>query len=142
MNSTVSLTSLNQSNTTKVCCICLENKSVDIPLINCNHRYEFCNECILHWFEMKKFDSPICRQVWQEKECVSQTKQFEKKKTKAKTFRLVRSIESKRWSFSCFTRITFIISHGNELSTTNRLFWHFLSNNNSIDIDSSTSTNV
>jgi len=45
-----------------------KKKSVDIPLINCDHRYEFCNECIIQWLEMKKFDCPICRKVWQEKE--------------------------------------------------------------------------
>ena len=71
MNSTISLTSLNQANGNKICCICLEKKSVDIPIINCDHRYEFCNECIIQWLAMKKFDCPICRKVWQEKECVS-----------------------------------------------------------------------
>jgi hypothetical protein len=73
MNTTISVSSLNhQQNGNKICCICLEQKSVDIPLINCDHRHEFCNECILQWFAMKKFDCPICRKVWQEKECVSQ----------------------------------------------------------------------
>jgi hypothetical protein len=71
MNTTISLTSLNQQNGNKICCICLEKKSVDIPLINCDHRHEFCNECIIQWLEMKKFDCPICRKVWQEKESVS-----------------------------------------------------------------------
>lgn len=72
MNSTISLTSLNQANgSNKICCICLEKKSVDIPIITCDHRYEFCNECIIQWLAMKKFDCPICRKVWQDKECVS-----------------------------------------------------------------------
>lgn len=70
MNTAISLTSLHQ-NGTKICCICLENKSVDIPLINCDHRCEFCHECISQWLELKKFDCPICRKVWQEKDCVS-----------------------------------------------------------------------
>jgi hypothetical protein len=74
MNTTISLTSLNQQNGTKICCICLENKSVDIPIINCDHRHEFCNECIIQWLAMKKFDCPICRKVWQEKEYVSPIK--------------------------------------------------------------------
>ncbi|CAF3673871.1 unnamed protein product [Rotaria sp. Silwood1] len=67
MNGTVSLTSLNQQNGNKICCICLEKTSVDIPIINCDHRYEFCNECIMQWFTMKKLDCPICRKVWQDK---------------------------------------------------------------------------
>lgn len=71
MNTAISLTSLNQQNGNKICCICLERKSVDIPLIDCDHRCEFCNECIVHWFHMKKFNCPICRKVWQEKESVS-----------------------------------------------------------------------
>lgn len=71
MNGTVSLTSLNQQNGNKICCICLEKTSVDIPMINCDHRYEFCDECIMRWFTMKKLDCPICRKVWHEKECVS-----------------------------------------------------------------------
>lgn len=71
MNRTCSLSSLNQQNGNKICCICLEKKSVDIPIINCDHRYEFCNECIKQWFTMKKLDCPICRKVWQEKEYVS-----------------------------------------------------------------------
>ncbi len=71
MNTTISLTSLNQQNGNQICCICLEKKSVDIPIINCDHRKEFCNECIIQWLEMKKFDCPICRKVWQEKEYVS-----------------------------------------------------------------------
>ena len=71
MNSTISLTSLNQANGGKTCCICLEKKSVDIPIITCDHRHEFCNECIIQWLAMKKFDCPICRKVWQDKECVS-----------------------------------------------------------------------
>jgi hypothetical protein len=74
MQTTISLTSLNQQNGNKICCICLEKKSVDIPLINCDHRHEFCNECIIQWLGMKKFDCPICRKVWQEKECVSHKK--------------------------------------------------------------------
>ncbi|CAF0836614.1 unnamed protein product [Adineta ricciae] len=70
MNTHASLTSLNQQqNGQKICCICLEKKSVDIPTINCDHRHEFCNECIVQWFALKKFDCPICRKVWQEKEC-------------------------------------------------------------------------
>ena len=69
MNSAVSLSSLNP-NGSKICCICLEKKAVDIPLINCDHRCEFCDECISQWVEMKKFDCPICRKVWQEKDCV------------------------------------------------------------------------
>lgn len=70
MNTAISLSSLQQ-NGTKVCCICLEKKPVDIPLINCDHRTEFCQECISQWLDLKKFDCPICRKVWQEKECVS-----------------------------------------------------------------------
>ncbi|CAF3939506.1 unnamed protein product [Rotaria magnacalcarata] len=71
MNRTVSSTSLNQQNGNKTCCICLEKKSVDIPVINCDHRYEFCNDCITQWFAMKKLDCPICRKVWQEKEYIN-----------------------------------------------------------------------
>jgi hypothetical protein len=92
MNTTISLTSLNQ-NSNKICCICLEKSSVDIPLITCDHRHEFCNECIMHWLELKKFDCPICRKVWQEKECVSKRKTLERKILSYEL--LVRYIKSK-----------------------------------------------
>ena len=86
MSTTVSLTSLNQQNGSKICCICLEKKSVDIPIINCDHRDEFCNECIMQWFTMQKFDCPICRKVWQDHECVS--KRENSKNVQHKLYRL------------------------------------------------------
>jgi len=75
MNNSVSLTSLNQ-NGNKLCCICFAKSPVDIPLINCDHRQEFCNECIVQWLEMKKWDCPICRKVWYDKDCSDTSSQI------------------------------------------------------------------
>jgi len=61
---------INQNN--MECEICFDKRPVYVPLINCTHSHNFCEECVKKWFLEGHSTCPKCRVIWPIQSYVSQ----------------------------------------------------------------------